>query len=173
MWRPGSTASWITRVAVPRLQNARVRGARLHSVQGRDAAYISYEATSAKEGEQGQRIGVFVFDDTRRELDAQPQPSVHQDGNTGLNVAIWRDDEIVYELVTELNEADILKMLQERERGADLPPPSRSHEAVPRRAACLSRSLKIRPCSVRLAARPAEHLWTASGPNIDGPQHGR
>lgn len=113
-------------VAVPRLQNARVRGARLHSVQGRDAAFISYEATSAKEGEQGQRIGVFVFDDTRRELDAQPQPSVHQDGNTGLNVAIWRDDEIVYELVTELNEADILKMLQERERGADLPPPSRT-----------------------------------------------
>ncbi|HEX8702042.1 MAG TPA: zf-HC2 domain-containing protein [Myxococcaceae bacterium] len=108
-------------VAVPRLPNTRVRGARLHSVQGRDAAFISYEATPPREGEQGQRIGVFVFDDARRELDAHPQPSVHQDSNTKLNVAIWRDDEVVYELVTELNEADILKMLQERERSAELP----------------------------------------------------
>jgi anti-sigma factor (TIGR02949 family) len=112
-------------VPVPRLPNTQVRGARLHSVQGRDAAFISYEATPPREGEQGQRIGVFVFDDTRRELDAQAQPSVHQDGSTGLNVAIWRDDEIVYELVTELNEADILKMLQEQERVAQSPGPQR------------------------------------------------
>jgi anti-sigma factor RsiW len=108
-------------VPVLRLPNAQVKGARLHQVQGRDAAFISYEANSPREGERGQPIGVFVVGDTRRELDAQPQPSIHLDGNTGLNVAIWRDDEIVYELVTELTEADILKMLQERERGADQP----------------------------------------------------
>ena len=101
-------------VPVPRLRNARVEGARLHSVQGRDAAFISYESIPLKEGERGRRIGgVFIFDDARRELDAQPQPSVHQDSTTSLNVAIWRDDEIVYELVTELTEADILQMLQE------------------------------------------------------------
>ena len=106
-------------VPVPRLPNTRVEGARLHSVRGRDAAFVSYESIPPREGEQGRRIGgVFIFDDARRELDAQPQPSVHQDGTTGLNVAIWRDDEIVYELVTELTEADILKMLQERDTPA-------------------------------------------------------
>jgi hypothetical protein len=44
---------------------------------------------------------------------------VQVDSTTGLNVAIWRDDEIVYELVSELTEADILKILQER--GVDAP----------------------------------------------------
>jgi mycothiol system anti-sigma-R factor len=112
------------RVPVPRLPKATVKGARLHSVQGRDAAYISYEAQPAKEGEQGRSIGVFVFDDARRELDAQPQPSVHVDKNTGMSVVIWRDDEIVYEMVSDLNEADIRQLVQERERNAELARPS-------------------------------------------------
>jgi mycothiol system anti-sigma-R factor len=112
-------------VLVPRLRNARVDGARLLSVQGRDAAHISYAAPPSQDGEEGRRISVFVFDDASRELDAQPQPSVHLDGSTGLNVAVWRDEEIVYELVSDLDEAAIRKMLQERERSMDLPPPQR------------------------------------------------
>jgi anti-sigma factor (TIGR02949 family) len=112
-------------VPVPRLPDAQLQGGRIHSVQGRDAAFISYEATPPREGEQGQRIGVFVFDDTRREVDAQPQPSVHLVGDSGLTVAIWRKDEIVYEMVAELDEKDILKMLQALERGSEAPTPPR------------------------------------------------
>jgi mycothiol system anti-sigma-R factor len=109
-------------VPVPRLPNTRVAGARLHTVQGRDAAFISYETHPPKEGEQGRRISVFVFDDTRRELNAQVQPVVQVDTTTSLNVAIWRDDAIVYELVSELTEADILKMLQERDSASPSAP---------------------------------------------------
>lgn len=107
-------------VPVPRLRNARLSGARISNVKDYPAAYISYETRPAKEGEEARRIGVFVFDDARRELNAQPQPSVQVDSSTGYNVAVWRDGEIVYELVSDLSEADIRKMLQEQERAAGL-----------------------------------------------------
>jgi mycothiol system anti-sigma-R factor len=131
---PERVAAWFFgkldhRVPVLQLPDAEVQGGRIHSVQGRDAAFISYEATPPREGEQGQPIGVFVFDDTRREVDAPPQPSVHLDGNTGLKVAIWRKDEIVYEMVSDLDEKDILRMLQAMERGSGAPPPPRPSQA--------------------------------------------
>jgi anti-sigma factor RsiW len=127
---PESVEAWFDgkldhRVPVLRLPNAKVEGARIHSVQGRDAAYISYEAPPTKKGEKGRRIGVFVIGDTRGELDVKPQPSVHVDGNTGLKVAIWRDNEIVYEMVSDFTEADIMRMVEQRQRGSsDAPPPS-------------------------------------------------
>ncbi|MDY7228063.1 anti-sigma factor family protein [Hyalangium rubrum] len=107
-------------VLVPRLPNARLSGARLSNVESYPAAYISYETRPAKEGEEARRIGVFVFDDARRELNAQDLPSVQADSNTGYNVAIWRDGEIVYELVADLSEADIRKLIQEQERASGL-----------------------------------------------------
>ena len=36
----------------------------------------------------------------------------------GFNVAVWRDEEIVYELVTDLDESDIRRMLAEQGRQA-------------------------------------------------------
>jgi hypothetical protein len=36
----------------------------------------------------------------------------------GYNVALWRDGEVVYELVSDLSEADILKMVQEQKRSS-------------------------------------------------------
>jgi mycothiol system anti-sigma-R factor len=103
-------------VSVPRLPNAHLSGARISNVKDRPAAYISYETRPVKEGETGRRIGVFVFDDAERELDAQALPSVRVDSSHGYNVAVWRDEEIVYELVSDLDEADIRRMLLEKER---------------------------------------------------------
>lgn len=115
------------RVAVPRLQNAQLAGARISNVKDRPAAYIAYESAPEKEGQAGRRIGVFVFDDAERELDAQALPAVQMDSSQGFNVAVWREGEIVYELVSDLSEADIRKMLQEKEhssRVANAPRPA-------------------------------------------------
>jgi mycothiol system anti-sigma-R factor len=108
------------RVPVPRLPNAELEGARILSVKDRNAAYISYKAQPTRDGEAGRRIGVFVFDDAARELDAKALPSVEVDSSEGYNVAVWRDGEIVYELVSDLDEADIRRMLLEKERASRL-----------------------------------------------------
>lgn len=107
------------RVPVPRLPRATLAGARLSNITDRPAAYISYEA--ARPGAQGapRHIGVFVFDDARRDVKAQPLPVVQVDSSHGYNVAVWRDGEIVYELVSDLDEQDIRRMLLEPQQESE------------------------------------------------------
>lgn len=97
------------RVAVPRLQRASLAGARLLNVQDRPAAYLRYEAQphpdTAPRG-----VGLFVFDDLR-EVPAAPFPSVEVARSRGYNVAVWRDGELVYELVTDLEEPELRELL--------------------------------------------------------------
>ena len=103
------------RVAVPRLAHATLAGARLSNVTDRPAAYISYEAAAGEQGAAPRRIGVFVFDDARREVKAQPLAAMQVDSSNGYNVAVWREGEIVYELVSDLDEQDIRRMLAEQQ----------------------------------------------------------
>lgn len=112
------------RVVAPRFDNARVEGARLLQVQDRPAAYITYE-TVKDSGAPANRVGVFVFDDRDHVLDGESLPSV--ESNRGYQVAMWRDGEIVYELVSDLDEAAIRQMLEQLRRH---PGPSRP-AAVP------------------------------------------
>jgi len=111
------------RVSVPRLPNAKLSGARISNVTDRPAAYISYERNTEKEGSPTKRIGLFVFDDAHREVRAPPLPSVQVGSSLGYNVAMWREGEVVYELVTDLDETDIRRMLAEQ--GATGGKPSR------------------------------------------------
>src|SRR5262245_36502025 len=98
------------RVPVPRLPNAKLAGARLSHVKDKQAAYIAYDAASSG-GLGSRRIGLFVFYDAKKEFPAAPLPSLELDSSHGYNVATWRDHEIVYELVTDLDETDIRQML--------------------------------------------------------------
>lgn len=102
------------RVSVPRLLNAKLSGARISNVTDRPAAYISYERNTDKEGAPVRRIGLFVFDDAHREVEAPPLPSVQMGSSLGYNVAVWREGEIVYELVSDLDETDIRRMVAEQ-----------------------------------------------------------
>lgn len=102
------------RVPVPRLSHVTLAGARISNVKDRPAAYISYEHPSAKEGTPARRIGLFVFDDAKRELEAPPLPSMQVGSSLGYNVAMWREGEIVYELVTDLDETDIRRMVTQQ-----------------------------------------------------------
>jgi mycothiol system anti-sigma-R factor len=97
-------------VRVPTFPNTTLAGARLSNVKDKQAAYIAYDAVGADRAGP-RRIGLFVFQDADREVRAEPLPSVELDSSHGYNVAIWRDREIVYELVSDLDESDIRKML--------------------------------------------------------------
>ena len=109
------------RVAVPRLHDVRLTGARISNVADRPAAYISYERPAAAQGAPVRRIGLFVFDDAKREVKAPPLPSVEVDSSLGYNVAVWRDGEVVYELVSDLDESDIRRMLDQQSGQQGLP----------------------------------------------------
>jgi mycothiol system anti-sigma-R factor len=127
------------RVAVPRFPNLQVRSARIANVKDRTAAYVTYEASpptpgeavsasgSPSEGAQAsagppasaapRRVGLFFFSDTEDRVGARPLPRVEVDSSHGYNVAIWRDGEVVYELVSDLDEADIRRMVAEGAAG--------------------------------------------------------
>lgn len=102
------------RVSVPHLPNVQLSGARISNVTDRPAAYISYERNPDKQGAPARRIGLFVFDDAQREVQAPPLPSVQVGSSLGYNVAVWRDGEVVYELVSDLDESDIRRMIAEQ-----------------------------------------------------------
>ncbi len=98
------------RVAVPQLPNATLAGARLSNVREKPAAYIAYTSVS-NPGAPPRRIGLFVFDDEKGEVGATSLPAVEMNTSHGYNVVMWRDHEIVYELVTDLDEANIRQMV--------------------------------------------------------------
>ncbi|MBF5044109.1 transmembrane regulator PrtR [Aggregicoccus sp. 17bor-14] len=120
---PESVEAWFGgkldhRVSVPRLPNTTLSGARISNVTDRPAAYISYEAQPARADAPPRRIGLFVFDDAQREIKANDLAAAEVDSSHGYNVAVWRDREIVYELVTDLDESDIRKMLADKAAAA-------------------------------------------------------
>lgn len=117
-------------VTLPRLPNAVVSGARISNVKDRPAAYISYEAAPA-EGAPARKLGLFVFDDTGRDVTAKALPAVEMNSADGYNVALWREGEIVYELVSDLDEADIRKMLLQHNQGARLASTPRPPKVLP------------------------------------------
>jgi hypothetical protein len=86
-------------------------------------AYVSYETAPARDGDATHNVGLFVIGDTGGALPAKALPAVQLDSSEGYNVAVWREGEVVYELVSDLDEADIRKMVtQQHPRFASTPP---------------------------------------------------
>jgi anti-sigma factor RsiW len=107
------------RVTVPRFPNAVLTGARLSNVTDKEAAYISYETPGPSEARR--RMGLFVFQDGEQRVRAPSLPAVQVSNAHGYNVALWRQGEIVYELVTDLDESDIRRMLGEHKSVREAP----------------------------------------------------
>jgi anti-sigma factor RsiW len=88
-----------------------VLGARLSNLRELPAAYIRYELP------RGQ-AGLFIVDDPRRTFDpggraVQVGPQVLRMVNArGYNVAVWRENEIVYSLVSDLDEAALFELVR-------------------------------------------------------------
>ncbi|HSN90788.1 MAG TPA: zf-HC2 domain-containing protein [Anaeromyxobacteraceae bacterium] len=101
------------RAAPPRFEDAEVRvvGARLSHLREWPAAYYRYELP------RGQ-AGLFIVDDPNgrfaaagREIQVGPR-RIRVAAARGYNVAMWRQDEIVYSLVSDLDEQALLQLVR-------------------------------------------------------------
>lgn len=127
------------RIEIPSFPNAVPVGGRLLNVQEKQAAYIRYDAHPPHRALPG-RIGLFVYDDSQGDADFGPRSSAQVASSHGYNVVSWRDGDVVYQLVADLDEADIRQML-----AGELPPaPHLSQEPEPTTPA-----LDIQPASLQ------------------------
>jgi len=99
---------------VPRFrQGPALQGVRLSQLHSRSAAALSYSVSQA----DARRVTLLIVDDpderdppgtVRRVADRQ----VWLSRSRGYNVVSWRADEIVYSLISDLDENDVLQLVQ-------------------------------------------------------------
>ena len=114
----GSVQQWLQgrldfAARVPRFpQGPALQGVRLSQLHSRPAAVLSYSVPQA----DGRRVSLFIVDDpggdppgtVRRLADRQ----VWISRSRGYNVVSWRTNEIVYQLISDLDERDVLQLVQ-------------------------------------------------------------
>ncbi|HEX9049518.1 MAG TPA: zf-HC2 domain-containing protein [Anaeromyxobacter sp.] len=89
----------------------RIVGARLSHLREWPAAYVRYALPSGN-------AGLFIVDDPQRRFDAGGEAvtvgsrTIHVARGHGYNVAVWRDDKIVYSLVSDLDEAALRELVR-------------------------------------------------------------
>lgn len=100
-------------VRLPHLENVSISGARLSHVRDHNAAYVVYD------GPRAHRVSLFVYDDPEAALKMLGGRRAHiadRDvvlaNQRGYNVAMWHDQELVYSLVSDLEERDMVALLQ-------------------------------------------------------------
>jgi anti-sigma factor RsiW len=86
-------------------------GGRISHIQDRPAAYVRYEQPRG-------HLGLFIVDDPDRRFGSAGR-AVQMGGSTvrmvnarGYNVAVWRQNEIVYSLVSDLDEQDLERIVE-------------------------------------------------------------
>ena len=115
---PESVASWFAgkldfNAAPPHFSGGDVRlvGARLSNIQDHPAAYVRYDLPRG-------HLGLFIVEDADRRFGevgraVQIGPSsVRLINERGFNVAVWRRNEIVYSLVSDLDENDLARLVK-------------------------------------------------------------
>jgi hypothetical protein len=116
-------------VSVPHFPHATAAGARILQVRDKPAAYIRYDAPHP--------MGLFVYGDDH-EMDVGAEPAVGT--SNGYNVVSWRNGDVVYQLVTDLDETDVLDLL---------PPPHAAPVAAPAAPPSGTPTLDVRPASLQ------------------------
>ena len=115
----GSVQQWLQghldfAARVPRFrQGPALQGVRLSQLHSRPAAVLSYSGPQA----DGRRVSLFILDDPD---DADPPGTVRRiadrqvwlSRSRGYNVVSWRNGEIVYQLISDLDERDVLQLVQ-------------------------------------------------------------
>ncbi len=101
-------------VRKPALRPARgmnLEGGRVTQLGNREAAWVRYRMRDG-------RVSMFVYQDSRAaESDLSPlyrmgKKRVSMDRMRGLNIARWRDGDLVYSIVTDLPESDLRAVLR-------------------------------------------------------------
>ncbi len=88
------------RVSLPHFPNTKAAGARLLQVRDKPAAYIRYDVPK--------QMGLFIYGDDN-DVDVGATPAVGT--SHGYNVVSWREGDVVYQLVTDLDERDIQELV--------------------------------------------------------------
>jgi anti-sigma factor RsiW len=88
------------RVNVPHFPNATAAGARILQVRDKPAAYIRYDSARP--------MGLFVYEDDH-DVEIGSEPAMGS--SHGYNVVSWREGDVVYQLVTDLDEADLRELV--------------------------------------------------------------
>jgi anti-sigma factor RsiW len=109
------------RVPLPHLAGATIAGARLSNLREHDAAYVVYQLPEAEQRGADRRLGLFVLEDPEHEIPSVvPYPQVSVRSVRGFSVASWRSGGLVYELVSDMDEAGLRRAI----RGLDDAPPT-------------------------------------------------
>ena len=119
---PRSAQQWLQGkldfgVRLPRFaQGATLQGVRLSSVHQRQAAVVTYSLPQA----DGRRVSLLIVDDPEPHLPGAARRVADREvwlsRAKGFNIASWRNDEIVYSLISDLDEQDVLALV----RSADM-----------------------------------------------------
>ncbi|HEY1907765.1 MAG TPA: zf-HC2 domain-containing protein [Myxococcaceae bacterium] len=113
-----------TRVPLPHLPGATIAGARLSNLREHDAAYVVYQLPPAEQRGADRRLGLFVVEDPEREIPSVATwPQVGLRTVRGFSVASWRSGGLVYELVSDMDEAGLRRTLREMDPTAPSSPP--------------------------------------------------
>lgn len=96
-------------IRVPRI--ARLQGVRLSNVHSRPAAVVTYTVPG-----HDRRVSLLIVDDPDPLLSGEARKvrdrEVWLSRAKGFNIASWRNDEIVYSLISDLEEKDVLALVQ-------------------------------------------------------------
>jgi anti-sigma factor RsiW len=111
---PGLLASRLDFNARPpefKAKGVRLVGARVAHLKDRSAAYMRYEVPRG-------HAGLYIMDDPDRRMGETGRvvnlgPStIRMINSRGYNVAVWRQNEIVYSLVSDLDEEDLVQLVE-------------------------------------------------------------
>jgi anti-sigma factor RsiW len=114
-----------THVALPHVAGATIAGARLSNLREYDAAYVVYQLSPSQQRGPERRLGLFVIEDPQQELrSVGTWPQVGVRNVRGFSIASWRSGGLVYELVSDMDEADLRRTLRDIDPTAPaIPPP--------------------------------------------------
>src|SRR5205814_1743471 len=117
----GSAQRWLeTRldfgVRLPHFaRSATLQGVRLSHLHARPAAVVTYTLPQ----NEGHRVSLLIVDDPEPVLPGTARRIADREvwlsQARGFNVASWRNDEIVYSLISDLDERDVVQLVQAAE----------------------------------------------------------
>ncbi len=92
-------------------EGLRLVGGRASHIRDLPAAYMRYELPRG-------RVGLFIIDDPQRRFGDSGRlvqlgsDTIRMVNSRGYNVAVWRRNEIVYSVVSDLDEADLVRLVE-------------------------------------------------------------
>jgi anti-sigma factor RsiW len=96
-------------------QGPQLQGVRLSNIHARQAAVVTYATAPG-----ARRVSLVIADDPEPQLGGDPRHIANREvfltRTRGFNVVSWRSDDVVYSLISDLDEGDVLALVQSAEQ---------------------------------------------------------